>query len=64
MLPSDVELEGFRGVRVLTPAAFVHKLPLLGSAFATAERQALSSPLRRFGGFLIVIARKRGASRH
>jgi ubiquinone/menaquinone biosynthesis C-methylase UbiE len=64
MLPSDVELEGFRGVRVLTPAAFVHKLPLLGSAFATAERQALASPLRRFGGFLIVIARKRGASRH
>jgi len=64
MLPSDVDLESFRGVRVLTPAAFVHKLPLLGSAFAAAERHALSSPLRRFGGFLIVIARKRGASRH
>jgi ubiquinone/menaquinone biosynthesis C-methylase UbiE len=64
MLPSDVELESFRGVRVLTPAAFVHKLPLLGTAFAVAERHALASPLRRFGGFLIVIARKRGASRH
>jgi ubiquinone/menaquinone biosynthesis C-methylase UbiE len=64
MLPNDVELESFRGVRVLTPAAFVHKLPLLGGAFAVAERHALSSPLRRFGGFLIVIARKRDASRH
>jgi ubiquinone/menaquinone biosynthesis C-methylase UbiE len=64
MLPSNVELESFRGVRVLTPAAFVHKLPLLGRGFALAEHRALASPLRRFGGFLIVIARKREASSH
>ena len=33
LLPADVELVEFRGVRVLTPAAFVHKLPLVGRAF-------------------------------
>jgi ubiquinone/menaquinone biosynthesis C-methylase UbiE len=64
MLPDDVELESFRGVRVLTPAAFVHKLPWLGRGLARAEQHASSSPLRRFGGFLIVIARKREPACH
>ena len=58
LLPPDVELLGFRGVRVLTPAAFVHKVPLLGPALAFAERRAVDSPLRYFGGFLISLARK------
>ena len=58
LLPNTVELEGFRGVRVLTPAAFVHKLPILRRAFAFAEHRAVDSPLRYFGGFLIAIARK------
>lgn len=62
LLPRGVELEGFRGVRVLTPAAFVHKLPLVGRALAIAEQRALDSPLRYFGGFLIAIARKRVAA--
>jgi ubiquinone/menaquinone biosynthesis C-methylase UbiE len=59
LLPANVELTAFRGVRVVTPAAFVHKLPLLGRAFSIAEQRALASPLRYFGGFLIAIARKR-----
>ena len=59
LLPVDVELVAFRGVRVVTPAAFVHKLPLLGRAISLVERHALDSPLRYFGGFLIAIARKR-----
>jgi hypothetical protein len=42
----------------VTPAAFVHKVPVLRDALAIAERSALSSPLRYFGGFLIAIARK------
>jgi ubiquinone/menaquinone biosynthesis C-methylase UbiE len=58
LLPHGVELESFHGVRVLTPAAFVHKLPLLGPLFARAERHAVDSPLRYFGGFLIAVARK------
>ena len=54
-----VELEALRGVRVFTPAAFVHKVPLVRDAFAELERRALASPLRYFGGFLIAILRKR-----
>jgi ubiquinone/menaquinone biosynthesis C-methylase UbiE len=58
LMPGGVELETLRGVRVVTPAAFVHKVPVLRDALAIAERSALSSPLRYFGGFLIAIARK------
>jgi SAM-dependent methyltransferase len=62
LFPADVEIEDVRGVRVLTPAAFVHRVPILAGALRVAERVALTSPLRYFGGFLIVIARKRGAA--
>jgi hypothetical protein len=34
-------------------------VPLLGAALARAERVVTRSPLRWFGGFLVVIARKR-----
>jgi len=61
MLPKDVVLEGFRGVRVITPAAVVHRVPLLRDVLRRAEHAALDSPLRYLGGFLIAIARKRGA---
>ena len=62
LLPADAELEGVRGVRVLTPAAFAHRVPLLRDALRHAEHAALASPLRYFGGFLIALARKRGAA--
>jgi len=60
LLPPSLELSEVRGLRVLTPAAFVHRLPLLGSALARAERYVTRSPLRWFGGFLVLIAEKRG----
>jgi len=59
LLPESVELVEFRGVRVLTPAAFVHKVPLVSRALSIAEHRVVASPLRYFGGFLIAIARKR-----
>jgi ubiquinone/menaquinone biosynthesis C-methylase UbiE len=59
LLPRSVELVDLRGVRILTPAAFVHRVPLLGPLLARAERMATNSPLTRFGGFLVAIARKR-----
>ncbi len=59
LLPDGVELEDLRGVRVFTPAAFVHKLPLVRDVFSALERRAVASPLRWFGGFLIAILRKR-----
>jgi ubiquinone/menaquinone biosynthesis C-methylase UbiE len=58
MLPPNVELEGLRGVRVFTPAAFVHRLPFLSRALHVAEQLALDSPLRYFGGFMVAILRK------
>lgn len=58
LLPPGVRLEGLRGVRVLTPAAFVHKLPLLRRALPIVEAMAMDSPLRYFGGFVVAMLRK------
>jgi ubiquinone/menaquinone biosynthesis C-methylase UbiE len=59
-LPANVEFVGVRGVRVLTPASTVFRIPALGRAFTRAEWLACDLPgLRNLGGFLIVIARKR-----
>jgi len=59
LLPPQLELQEVRGLRVFTPAAFVHKVPLVGAALARAEHAVTRSPLRWFGGFLVVVARKR-----
>ena len=59
ILPPDVELVGYRGVRVFTPAAFVHRVPVLGAALRRAESIAVDSPLRYFGGFLVAVLQKR-----
>jgi len=61
ILPPGVELVDFRGVRVVTPAAFMHRIPVVGRAIEVAERAAVASPLRFLGGFLIAILRKRNA---
>jgi len=59
-LPGGVTLESVHGVRVLTPSSHVHRVPLLSRAFAAAETRAMSAPLlRRLGGFMVVVAKKR-----
>jgi ubiquinone/menaquinone biosynthesis C-methylase UbiE len=59
-LPADVELVGVRGVRVVTPASMVYRVPGFGRLFSQAERFACDLPgLRNLGGFLILIARRR-----
>lgn len=60
LLPPNVKLVDYRGIRVVTPAAFVHKVPLLSAAFRGAERASMRSPLRYFGGFLLAILQKHG----
>lgn len=60
-LPADVELVDFYGVRVLTPFAQVHRVPVARDVLATAERLSSHSPLRHFGGFLVALLRKRAA---
>ena len=59
-LPEGVELIDSYGVRVFTPAAFVHRVPALGRLIARAEQLAMHSPLRYFGGFLVLVLRKAG----
>ncbi|HEY3497288.1 MAG TPA: class I SAM-dependent methyltransferase [Polyangiaceae bacterium] len=60
LLPAELERLEVRGLRVFTPAAFVHRLPVVGELLGLAERAVTRSPLRWFGGFLVVVAKKRG----
>ena len=59
-LPADLELETLRGIRVVTPVSHVHRWPVVGPALRAIERGVADLPgLRRLGGFLLVVARKR-----
>ena len=59
-LPADMEYVSMRGVRVVTPTSRVFDLPVISGLFDRAERVACDLPLlRNFGGFLILVARKR-----
>ena len=59
ILPSGVDLKGFRGVRVFTPFARAVSLPVVGPCLRWMEHAALDSPLRPLGGFLIAVIQKR-----
>lgn len=59
LLPEGAELVDLRGVRVVTPAALVHRVPLVRTLFERAEERASESVLRAFGGFLIAVIRRR-----
>jgi ubiquinone/menaquinone biosynthesis C-methylase UbiE len=58
LLPPGTRLEGARGVRIVTPAAAVMKVPLLRSLLHTLERRLADSRAAFFGGFYIAILRK------
>ena len=58
-LPEELELVDFAGVRVITPAAFVHRVPLVGAALRRAEFACRDARgLKYLGGFLVAIAIK------
>jgi SAM-dependent methyltransferase len=57
-LPPNVTFKGWRGVRVLTPAAAAFRIPGMSKVLPGLERRAMSSWLARFGGFLIAICEK------
>lgn len=60
-LPEGVKLVGTRGVRVFTPVAQLHDVPVVGRLLGAAERAASRAPvLRDLAGFLIVVLRKSG----
>lgn len=58
LLPEGTTLVDHYGVRIFTPFAGVHRVPLLGGAFRWAERIGMRSPLRSLGGFLVLLVRK------
>lgn len=58
--PSNTQLIDSRGVRIVTPAAQVMRLPMAARLFREAERRLCDSPLRVFGGFWIAALRKDG----
>lgn len=58
-LPATLRLIDLRGVRVVTPAASLLRVPGLGAALRAAERAVADAPLlRRFGGFLVLVAER------
>jgi len=58
LLPPNVELVDYHGVRVLTPFAAAHRIPWIARGLSRAELLASHSPLRYFGGFLVAVLRK------
>lgn len=57
-IPDGCRLEAARGVRIITPAAAVMKLPLMRKVLTRAEWALCDTPLHRFGGFWIAVIRK------
>ena len=57
-LPPGVRIVGSRGIRIATPAAVVHSIPVARQVFGFLERALCDSSLRRFAGFVQVVARK------
>jgi len=53
LVPRRLRLLASRGVRIVTPAAVVMRLPFIGRVFDRAERALCDTPLRYFGGFWI-----------
>jgi ubiquinone/menaquinone biosynthesis C-methylase UbiE len=58
-LPADLRVRDVRGIRVVTPVAHVHRIPVVRHVFGAAERAARDfGPTARLGGFLVAVAQK------
>ncbi len=58
LLPPTLELVNLAGVRVVTPAATVHRVPVLAPLVRRAEFALRDSAAARFGGFLVLQLRR------
>jgi ubiquinone/menaquinone biosynthesis C-methylase UbiE len=59
-LPPELEWVTSRGIRIVTPVAAVHGVPVLGAAVRFAEARLADLPVARdLGGFLVAVARRR-----
>ncbi len=57
-LPENVKVVDWAGVRVVTPLARAHRVPIVKDVLAKMEFRARDSLLKYFGGFLVVILEK------
>ncbi|MBH23804.1 MAG: hypothetical protein CMH57_04915 [Myxococcales bacterium] len=60
LLPGSLRHLGQAGVRVVTPAAFVHRLPVVRTFARQAEYMARDSRVSHLGGFLVLILQRDG----
>jgi ubiquinone/menaquinone biosynthesis C-methylase UbiE len=59
-LPPELEWVTSRGIRIVTPVAVAHKVPLLGPALRFAEARLADVPFARdLAGFLVAVLRRR-----
>ena len=58
ILPPGTSVETARGIRIVTPAAAVMRVPGLRGVLTKAERLLCDSPASRFGGFYVAVIRK------
>jgi ubiquinone/menaquinone biosynthesis C-methylase UbiE len=59
ILPPSLSLETARGVRIVTPAAGVMRVPGLRSVISAAERRLADTRAAVFAGFYVAVLRKR-----
>ncbi|MFO0617179.1 MAG: class I SAM-dependent methyltransferase [Polyangiaceae bacterium] len=60
--PRDAELVAERGIRIVTPAALVLRIPVVKALVRRAEIALAATPLKRFGGFYALVYRKAHAA--
>ncbi|MBN2192855.1 MAG: class I SAM-dependent methyltransferase [Polyangiaceae bacterium] len=58
-VPEDCKLVGARGIRIVTPTAHAMAVPGLRAGLRALERRLCDTPLRVFGGFYVLVIRKR-----
>lgn len=58
ILPPGCRVETARGIRIVTPAGVLMKVPVLSGALKLAERALCDTPAARFGGFYVAVIRK------
>jgi ubiquinone/menaquinone biosynthesis C-methylase UbiE len=56
--PAGTELVATRGIRIVTPAAFAMRVPLLRDALRFAEHALADTSLARFAGFYVAVWKK------
>ncbi len=61
LLPASLELEGVRGVRIVTAAAPLLRIPFVGGVLRALEHRLMATPAAYFAGFAVLVAKKRGA---